>query len=220
MLIPSDCTERQGRAIPGVGGVDLSQQMARGRGSHLQGVHLQPQTGTPEGKHPGLGGGVVKRQQKRLWDFPVKVELGRTLELKVLRTHLDPNTGPVQGFFQRGKGLPGFLVALGKQPYPIAFRQAGGCLEDVVGVEGFQDRHVELSLQLEAIAHRLVDVALGPGLDLIPEDAVKVLEGGRGSGRIGIRRQGLLWMAEGCQSKQQQSQQEFGAASALESKRH
>ena len=166
----------------------------------------------------------MKRQQKRLWDFPVKVELGQTLELKVLRTHLDPNTGPVQGFFQRGKGLPGFLVALGKQPYPVDFRQAGGCLEDVVGVEGLQDRHVELSLQLEAIAHCLIDVAHRAGLDLIAEDAVEVLESGSGSGRIGIRRQGLLWMADGCQAKQQQSQQELTVALhglvLLESKRH
>ena len=161
----------------------------------------------------------MKRQQKRLWNFPVKVELGKTLELKVLRTHLDPNTRPVQGFFQRGKSLPGFLVALGKQPYPIAFRQAGGCLEDVVGVEGLQDRHVELSLQLKAIAHRLVDVAGRLGPDLIAENAVEVLEGGGGSGRIDIWRP-FLAMAEGCQAKQQQSQQKFGAASALESKRH
>ena len=161
----------------------------------------------------------MKRQQKRLWNFPVKVELGKTLELKVLRTHLDPNTRPVQGFLQRGKSLPGFLVALGKQPYPIGLRQAGGCLEDVVGVEGFQDHDVELPLQLKAIAHRPIDVALGPGADLIAEDAVEVLEGRGGSGRIDIWRP-FLAMAEGCQAKQQQSQQQLTATSALESKRH
>ena len=161
----------------------------------------------------------MKREQNRLRDFPVEVELGRVVELKSLRTQLHPNARPVQGFFQSGKGLAGFLPASGQQPFPVGFGQAGGLLQDVVGVEGLQDRGVELSFQLKAIAHRLVDVADRLGSDLMAEDGVEVLEGGGGPGRIGIRRR-FLPMAEGCQAEQQQSQQELTAASAIESKRH
>ena len=154
----------------------------------------------------------MKREQKRLRDFPVKVELGKTLELEGLLTHIDPNARPVQGFFQGGKGLPGFQVAFGQQPFPVGFGQAGGLLEDVVGVEGLQDGGVEVALELESIADGLVDVADRLRSDLVAEDGVEVLQGGGGSGRIGVRRRCFLAMAEGCQAEQQQSQQELTVA--------